>query len=678
MVTAVETRRRYAGNARSYAALKGLLLAGLLWLVTGSQAFAVPVTVEVNWPNWSSDNQVVIRNPSGTILQTICDPSNCANGAANSSYSNTFNYNFPEGFDYTIEMTDSFGDGWNGTGAYVRVYSDGDLVFQDAGPATSSQTETFDVSAQAASGSLTCTAFTGAWSGNTASTTDGIGVTVSTTANTGGNWLASGTDTLNTINTFSESSVQGHPSLVSTYYWDTTGEGSETDAHDDGATGTYSITFDRPVYNPVFHFDRIGGSAGDPTNLSNSIRMSLTSGGTLVRLGGPSHFEVFDTFFQRTIHESLSPGAVAESSLTSTTGTAAGSFYVAGTHTTVTFATEGRGVEGGGGDAFEMVACAQTMDYSDVPANGGTAPDGSGTISYGEATHNNVSGIRLGASITDEASAVAGADDTGSGDGSDDGVVVPDLPAGATTDVTISAASLTGSGTGTLHAWIDFDGDGSFETAEYASVAFSNGASADLTFSGYGTTMAAGTTYARFRLTSDASVTSATPSSAALDGEVEDYEITVNPATTTLDATKTVDVWDPGSIGLYSVPGNDVVYSFTISNTGNAATDADSLLLIDSMPPEIEFYNGDIDDGGPETDPVSFNQSVGTGLSLTYATDVGFSNAGTKPANFSGCTYTPAAGYDPNVTYICFNPKGALDFGDPDPTFTLQFRGRLK
>ena len=654
---------------------KSFVLAGLFWLCTVTNAYAVPVTVEVNWPNWSTENQVVIRSPSGTILQTICDPSNCANGAADTSYSNTFNYNFSEGFDYTIEMTDSFGDGWNGTGAYVRVFSDGKLVFQDAGPATTTQTETFDVSAQASTGSLTCTAFTGAWSGNSATTPDGIGVTVSNSVGSGGTWVAFSGDTLNTINAFSELSVQGHPSSVTTFTWDTTPETSSTDAHDDGATGTYTITFDRPVYNPVFHFDRIGGAAG---TVSNSIRLSLTSSGTLVRLSGPSHFEVFDKFFQRTILETINSGAPAESSLSSVDGTAAGSFYVTGTHTSVTFDTEGAGVEGAGGDAFELVACALPTDYSDAPVNGSTAPDGSSSTAYGTAYHNEVSGIQLGATITDEASAVEGADDAGSGDGSDDGVTAPDLVAGDTTDITISAASITGSGTGTLHAWIDFDGDGSFEAAEYASVAFTNGASADLTFSSYGTTMAAGTTYARFRLSSDSSLSSTTPAGAALDGEVEDYQVTVNPATTTIDASKSVEVWDPGSVGLYSVPGNDVVYSFTISNTGNAATDTDSLLLIDTLPSEIEFYNGDIDDGGPETNPVAFNQSVGSGLTLTYATDVAFSNAGTKPPNFASCTYSPLAGYDPNVTFICFNPKGFLGFGDPDPTFTLQFRARLK
>ncbi len=102
----------------------------------------------------------------------------------------------------------------------------------------------------------------------------------------------------------------------------------------------------------------------------------------------------------------------------------------------------------------------------------------------------------------------------------------------------------------------------------------------------------------------------------------------------------------------------------------------DSIEIIDALPPEVTFYNGDIDDAGPETDPVSFTQ-IGAGLTFTYASDVAYSNSATKPVNFAACTYTPTAGYDPAVTYICFNPKGAMASGTPDPNFSLSFRARI-
>ena len=147
-----------------------------------------------------------------------------------------------------------------------------------------------------------------------------------------------------------------------------------------------------------------------------------------------------------------------------------------------------------------------------------------------------------------------------------------------------------------------------------------------------------------------------------------------------LSASKTIALFDGGS-GAYALPGEDVIYTINVSNTGTGPTDTDSVVLIDRMPDEVEFFTGDIDTGGPDnytgTDPVGFVDN-GSGLTFTYASDVGFSNLGTRPADFASCTYTPTGSYDPNVTYICFNPKGQMPAGDPDPGFSVAFRARIK
>jgi uncharacterized repeat protein (TIGR01451 family) len=145
----------------------------------------------------------------------------------------------------------------------------------------------------------------------------------------------------------------------------------------------------------------------------------------------------------------------------------------------------------------------------------------------------------------------------------------------------------------------------------------------------------------------------------------------------TLSASKSVATFDPMLLGMYAVPGNDVIYTIEFTNIGPSATSADTVEIIDAVPAEIEYYNGDIDDGGPETDPV-IGIDNGSGMTLTYATDVAYSSAGTKPANFAACTDSPAAGYDSTITYICINPKGAMAAGDPDPSYQLQFRARIK
>jgi uncharacterized repeat protein (TIGR01451 family) len=148
-----------------------------------------------------------------------------------------------------------------------------------------------------------------------------------------------------------------------------------------------------------------------------------------------------------------------------------------------------------------------------------------------------------------------------------------------------------------------------------------------------------------------------------------------SPTAAVLMANKTVAAYDP-VLSPYAIPGNDMLYTFTVSNSGSGPADADSIVLIDSLPDEIIFYNGDIDDGGPETGVVAFAET-GTGLTFNQAADLAFSNAASKPANFTACTYTPAAGYDPLVTYICLNPSGAMAAGNPDPEFTIEFRARI-
>ena len=92
---------------------------------------------------------------------------------------------------------------------------------------------------------------------------------------------------------------------------------------------------------------------------------------------------------------------------------------------------------------------------------------------------------------------------------------------------------------------------------------------------------------------------------------------------------------------------------------------------------ELLSDNGDIDDGGPEANPVSFSDS-GSGLTFTYASHVRYSNAATKPASFAACSYTPAAGYDAAVKHVCIQPVGQMLFDPGTPSFSVKFRGRIK
>lgn len=153
-------------------------------------------------------------------------------------------------------------------------------------------------------------------------------------------------------------------------------------------------------------------------------------------------------------------------------------------------------------------------------------------------------------------------------------------------------------------------------------------------------------------------------------------DLSFMPPGPVLSGARVLTVYDPNSLNLLLVPGNDAISQVTITNIGNSPVTADSIELVIDIPDATVFYNGDIDDAGPETDPVILTESTPTGLSFTYASDVHFSNSVTKPA-FADCNYTPGVGYDPAVTFVCLNPKGSMLAGDPDPSFTVSFRQRV-
>ncbi|MBE9066392.1 hypothetical protein IQ260_06975 [Leptolyngbya cf. ectocarpi LEGE 11479] len=175
-----------------------------------------------------------------------------------------------------------------------------------------------------------------------------------------------------------------------------------------------------------------------------------------------------------------------------------------------------------------------SLDYGDAPDTYATNAADDGGEGIG-ASHSIVSNLYLGQPADAESDAVAPLD--GSGDGSDeDGVTVFAMTEGATDFIVsksdISATNNTGR-VATLHGWIDFDKDGVFSSTEHARITIPNGSTeiaptADLIWNGI-TVGVSGNTYARFRLTTDGSITESTPGGTANDGEVEDYVVAIAP-----------------------------------------------------------------------------------------------------------------------------------------------------
>jgi hypothetical protein len=92
-------------------------------------------------------------------------------------------------------------------------------------------------------------------------------------------------------------------------------------------------------------------------------------------------------------------------------------------------------------------------------------------------------------------------------------------------DVSAGVNVVVGNGTCILNAWIDFDSDGVFGAGEqiFTDQALANGGN-NLTFS-IPDTAVLGTTFARFRCSTNAGLG---PTGLTSDGEVEDYQITID------------------------------------------------------------------------------------------------------------------------------------------------------
>lgn len=280
------------------------------------------------------------NDEAGTVIGGSTHPST-------SSYDSTFNRR-PESAGALAAF-----DGEEMAGNWTIRICDFD-AYGDSGQLLSAHLHiTYTAAAPAPTGSQQCASLTGAWSGSTA-TSGGITVTRTLGTSGGGTWGSSSTNTMNTINAWSETAVQGRASLVDTFQW----PGGPTSSS--GNRGTYTVSFNKPVTNPVFHIDRVGGYSG---SVSNSSKWILASSGTMYRLAGVDHFDTFaDNSFIRTIGDTTTN---SESSLSTANGTAAGSVLISGTHSSVSFTVEGHSVgSGGASDQIEMVVCAPQADLS--------------------------------------------------------------------------------------------------------------------------------------------------------------------------------------------------------------------------------------------------------------------------------------------------------------------------
>lgn len=181
---------------------------------------------------------------------------------------------------------------------------------------------------------------------------------------------------------------------------------------------------------------------------------------------------------------------------------------------------------------WELTVVAGPTDYGDAPDS--AAGTGAGNYQTRSAdngpSHAIVSGLFIGEiADADDGSLqnlTAAADDNLGDD--DEGFSLSNALFAVEGQSVVIDVNVTNTiGNAILYGWIDFDADGVFEVGESTQIAVANGTvdgTVSLTFpaSAIGT---AGNTFARFRLSTDASASF--PTGAAADGEVEDHPVTI-------------------------------------------------------------------------------------------------------------------------------------------------------
>ena len=267
------------------------------------------------------------------------------------------------------------------------------------------------------------------------------------------------------------------------------------------------------------------------------------------------------------------------------------------------------------------------VDYGDAPASYPTEA-ASQSNPADAARHLIVDGVRLGNTIDAETDGIPDADahgDDNNGLDDEDGVAFDQfigtaaLPLALMTidedaDITISA-TVPATQTGYLNAWLDFNGDGDWDDAgeQIATDLTPSAGVINLTVS-VPATAAAGTTYARFRFSTESGLT---PRGTAVDGEVEDYQVQLLPA----PIKSVADTSEAHTTGNDLAIGEIVRYRITAPVPEGSVT---NLTITDLLPAGLQY----LDDGSLTVTPVTDSPFI----TSTFAVNGGPFSDGTDPS----------------------------------------------
>ena len=307
----------------------------------------------------------------------------------------------------------------------------------------------------------------------------------------------------------------------------------------------------------------------------------------------------------------------------------------------------------------------------------GDAPDSYGTLqASGGPSHLVVEGVYIGTKPSGDTDGfVDGVDDSGGtagDDSNDDGVASFPLLTDVTTtySITVSATSINGSASN-LIGWIDFDGDGGFQSDEASNVATVSSGSFEsnttLTWNnigGSGPDIALGDTFVRLRIT-NSSITSANTGGYFASGEVEDHPISVTDGVPPVVATTSAPTATAANQATYPVSGTCTVGDgdVTVSIAG-ATPGSQDVACSGAGTWSASFNVSAIGDG---TDVIDVNASQTDAASNTgNATLVEADKDATAP------TVVISSAPTANIANVATYPvSGACSAGDGDVTVSI-------
>ncbi|WP_169745550.1 CshA/CshB family fibrillar adhesin-related protein [Isoalcanivorax pacificus] len=444
---------------------------------------------------------------------------------------------------------------------------------------------------------------TGSWSGSGSSRS----------SNTGGNVTSVTLNAVSGNGNQSRWSLDGNSTLLapgSGYYVpDLEGDSSFILTFEPGNNGNntsrrVTFTFSNPVTDPVLHIDRLGGYSGSNTNSAGwTLNVGASDGATsLTKIAGVSHLTVDNggSRFRGSFNQSPGGGWDGECRTSYTSGAACGSIRVNGTFTVLAFDVQMLGPVGSG-DAVEL-AFSFNQDLGDAPQT------------FGRAIHAipQANDRYLGAVAPDDDPSGNEYSSAATGDGADEDLVLPAFYPGVTQTVVLPVVEPV-TGSSYLQAWIDWNGNGSFNSGEQVASNVVNNGAGDLDNDPNTITLditppngiAAGARISRWRW-STASGLSAT--AAAGNGEVEDHSIVIADRMCNASASQGMVIGGTANMDAGS-------YQITLTeDTGNqagAAWSQDRISLALPFTMEFAVYLGTKDSSGADGIAFAFHNDPG-------------------------------------------------------------------